>query len=742
LRSPLPNSNLVPPSQAVPEVSTSIGLKMSPGHGLLLVIFLFILGILMSPREYCSSEEQDMVVDSFCVSSGYNDKFYFSLGEDYMKSGINLKGFIRTHYGVHDGTLQPLKRSMFATLYAINTGNRFLAGHLAIKILINKDNFPNAAFRLAYLQMEDENTNAVGEFLQSPPCNGSFTATKVSTLFFNPCSQANPSDNQVPIALTYLWPDKIANKDVKEAVEGELGGAKVWELLTFARFSHTSCNKPKKVRIRAYVTNDNEIRLFPDGHYAVYRSRWVHPDWVGAADIVHPHEQDSCSLVEIADSEPGDKAPTPAPPVIPWIKMVDYSKTQGQNDPSWKTKHCKPIYHSLGFDYYGKNIEDWPIAFGKVGVRNLEDLKKTPSFAGRCKERQVGGNVDESVKNSYMHDCSAGLTENDNFTKYSEYLEKRKGCFESRDCLCQCRDTLDVYALGKGRPKCRGYIPKPRAGAAPGSILFLGYETTGPAGVSILTGRKAHGIVMTIISMTFVPISIMISRYFKETWLPRAHLQIVQVWYMVHVFAAFFTICLYVFGMTAMLRSRILLGHSWVTAAIYHRLLGQVTIILFVLVAVLGPLRPTSNSPFRMIIMMAHALLGGLYYILGMITVVLSQWIPGSPSADDTTCIYFTETFMAKSTYRVLPLVAGWLIIDFLFHVLFTVLQCMLDSRAGYKRKLLIPLLSILKGGEEHSTKGSKLRTLLFIIYCVLNVGISFTLIGFMIGSKEAVKFN
>ncbi|ODM88370.1 hypothetical protein Ocin01_18311, partial [Orchesella cincta] len=53
------------------------------------------------------------------------------------------------------------------------------------------------------------------------------------------------------------------------------------------------------------------------------------------------------------------------------------------------------------------------------------------------------------------------------------------------------------------------------------------------------------------------------------------------------------------------------------------------------------------------------------------------------------------------------------------------VLQCMLDSRAGYKRKLLIPLLSILKGGEEHSTKGSKLRTLLFIIYCVLNVGIS-----------------
>ncbi|ODM89558.1 Ferric-chelate reductase 1 [Orchesella cincta] len=704
---------------------------MPPGlsYGLL-VILLFILGILLSPSEYCLSAESDAVVDSCCISSGVGDKFYYSLGEDYLKSGINLKGFMRTHGGVYDGTRQSLNHSMFAKLYAIKTGNRFLAGHFAIKIWVKHyTERPETAFRLAYLQMEDENTNAIGEFLRSPPCKDTTIVpppAKLSTVFFTPCSQANPSDNEVPLALTFVLPDRMENEDVKKAVETDLAGERAGELILFVRFSHTSCNKPKKVRIRGYITNDRDTSEETDGRYSVYRSKWIHPNWVGAADIVHPHEKDSCSLVEIAFSSNRGNPPSPAPPLIPWIEKVDQSNTEGTGDPSFTTKHCKPIFHRTG----------WDANRGNQGADDTQRAK-TPSFAGRCKERQKGGNVDESVKNTYMHDCSAGLTGYDNFTKYSEYLEKRKGCFDVLACPCQCRSELDVYALGKGRPKCRGYIPTPRPNAPPGSILFLGYETTGPAGVSVMKGRKAHGIVMTLISMTFVPISIMISRYFKETWLPRAHLQIVQVWYGVHVVAAFFTICLYLFGMIAMLRSRILLGHSMVTAAVYHILLGQGTIILFFLVIVLGPLRPTANSPFRMIMMMTHALLGGLYYILGMITVVLSQWIPGSPSADDTTCIYLTETFTAKSTYRVLPLVAAWVIIDFLFHILFTMLQCMLDKRAGYKRKLFIPLLSILKGGEEKSPKGSKLRTLLFIIYCVLNVGISFTLIGFMIGSKE-----
>jgi len=43
---------------------------------------------------------------------------------------------------------------------------------------------------------------------------------------------------------------------------------------------------------------------------------------------------------------------------------------------------------------------------------------------------------------------------------------------------------------------------------------------------------------MAVAAMSFVPISIILARYFKETWLPLAHLQVMQVWYIVsHIFA-------------------------------------------------------------------------------------------------------------------------------------------------------------------------------------------------------------
>jgi len=97
------------------------------------------------------------------------------------------------------------------------------------------------------------------------------------------------------------------------------------------------------------------------------------------------------------------------------------------------------------------------------------------------------------------------------------------------------------------------------------------------------------------------------------------------------------------------------------------------------------------------------------------------------------------------------------------------ILQLKIDKMNEFKRPMYFPLLSVLKGGEEHDTKvffpfsfhfvddnqiilkcivmrtfccfllkGSKLRMLLFIIYCTINVAITFTLVGKMLSSSQA----
>ncbi|ODM96527.1 Ferric-chelate reductase 1 [Orchesella cincta] len=692
---------------------------------------LFLLGNTLSPSEYCVSQSPDeLVINSICASIGEKEHgYYFSLGQQALYSSEAWHLHFR-HNRIDSGNTELKYGGVLLTkVYAIKAVNktaktsRYLTGWLYGEVIVNNIP-PNPPYKdhgnkdwgtitHLYAQMEDENGNAIGEFHHPEELckGGDIVNSTIPDDLLTTCSQASPAALKVANAIVFPWHPYVKNTVVKEELwkfyqkRGEKPPTVypvVWS------FSHNSCDRPKKIRLRAYaLTHLTGV--------ATIRSNWISIKYVGASDILHLDEEVKCKEVQLL----GTYQPDIVVPPIPWIKEVEPAP--------------KLDYATTDKDIVRTKTICKTFRVPKTG--GAGDFSKIPSFGGRCLTHN-----EYNTSNQNAHECPPETaTDPDvvNYTKYSVFLENRRHCMGLDDCPCQCRPFQSTLIGSKSRPDCTGYIPSPPSTAPPGTILFIGYETRTPAGKSILQGRKVHGIAMTLVSMSFVPISITLARYFKETWLPLAHLQIVQVWYVVHVMATFFTLCLYLVGWIGTWRGTILLGHSWVSAAIFHRLLGTGTIVLFFLASVIGSLRPTVNSPFRKILIITHALLGIFYYLMGLITVILSQWIPGSPSSDET-CVYLTNTWWANNTWRVLPFVVAWFVVDLIFHGVFTGYQCMLDKHAGYTRPMVFPLLSILKGGEEKGTKGGKLRSLLFIIYCVINGGIVFTLVGFIIASKDA----
>ncbi|ODM96533.1 hypothetical protein Ocin01_10148 [Orchesella cincta] len=636
---------------------------MSPfsSHGILALLFL--LGNTLSPREYCVSQKpEDKVINSICVNTANDTQEFFSIAQMGLRSVVSWT-VQKTHQEVNSGNVEdPTISTSTMELHAIKLDDgRFLAGWIFAKIRI-----PDGLFQFFYAQMEDQDGTAIGEFVNKRLCKGSDPAKKPDfpDFFFTPCSQVGAAATRPTSTLMFSWYKHIYNSAMKEKAKmyySSLGQQK--EITLIWRFSQTACDRPKQIRMRIYVRTSVE-------NHGTHRSSWIEPNWFGIADILHPGDVLECQGSKLYPGVSGD--------LVPWIdKIGPIPNTNLGNSEIGKdiirTKpFCKPVESKAGNDY-----------------------KTTPSFGGRCKEHDK-----LTPSNETFHDCSAGMTVPANFTKHSEYLEKRKSCIKVNSCPCQCRPTIDAYKVGKDAPFCPGYKKFTPVTAKKDLtvIEFVGYGTNSTAGKSIMKGRKAHGVAMLLVSMCFVPISIMLSRYYKETWLPRPTSRLSR------------------FGI---------------------RVLGLITILVFAFITVIGSIRPKTNSPFRKIVLFTHAFLGFVYYFLGIATIITSSWIPGSPSADDTECID-SPKFMSNSNLTLMPIAVAWVVIDLLFHILLTGLQFVMDKGADYKRPMYFPLLPILKGGEEKSTRGSMLRSLLLIIYGVVNGALTLTLIGKMFSVTQA----
>ncbi|CAL8110278.1 unnamed protein product [Orchesella dallaii] len=677
-------------------------------------VLIFILWMGLTPHEYCTSQSpSDPAANSMCVSTG-DDEDFFTLGQRL----IRIHGRTLTSPGdsLESGNKYPPKDTLKLEIWAMKKkdSDHFLNGWLYVRASTpDTNNDQRFVSQITYLQMEDENGNAVGEFESTEYCRTDPPYDKYDPdECFTPCGQVAPSAEKVSNAMMFTMWNLVINSQEQEVLKQFYKSHILhWGPNVYFKLSHTSCNKPEKIRLRLYVRvskrTDTTAALI-----GTFRSNWMKINWTGAADILHVGEKAECYKKKVYEF-PGEVQDVTE---LRWIERVEptipIDLNTTKQDISRTKKYCKAVRWKPGMD-----------------------VSAIPSFAGRCLKHD-----EYSVSRNNKHECTAGASADPSFMKYSEYLKKRMSCMKISRCPCQCKATLEVYQLGTGDPFCPDFPEKPTPqpdGNPPPKPLTIGYTTEGKAGKPIMEHRKLHGIVMLVVTLSFVPISIILARYFKETWIQRAHLQVLHVWYLVHVVLTFMTLCMYLVGSISIMRSTKVIGRSFVTSSMYHKLLGTGTILLFAGTVLIGSFRHVQNSAFRKIMMITHALLGLLYYFLGILTAITSSWIPGSPSSDNTECID-SPKFMENSTWTFMPYLVGWVGVDLIFHIVFTVLQCVADKGSEYKRPMYFPIVPILKGGETHDTKGKTMRVLLFLIYCGINLGITFMLVVKIISTSNA----
>ncbi|ODM96529.1 Ferric-chelate reductase 1 [Orchesella cincta] len=643
--------------------------------------FLLVLGINLSPREFCSSQNPYAeLVNSICIGSGLAKETYFSIGQLPFRS-LYSGTFENYHSSIASGNTEASeKRTLVVKIYAVKTStDRFLEGWLYITV-----NVPSGKgrFRQFYVQMEDENGNAVGEFVNKVMCSSKkkkrdvAQSRKVISAFkdrhlpeyYIPCGQ-------VPNTIVYSWHDKIYNPALYERLNKHYGSSSATTSTSLNwRFSHTSCDKPQKIRLRAYIYTDQS-------RSGTHRSSWINVNWFGAADVLQEGERGICKGLQIY--------PPPSTPGSPvrWIKSVDEkippTEATTNKDIVRTKKFCKPVYITR--------------SIGAV-------VEHVPSFGGRCLKHD-----EYQTSNTLAHQCTAGATIDANFTKYSEYLERRTSCMQINGCPCQCRADKIDNTSGLVEPTCPGFISGRDQKERIMKQIKLGITTTGKVGKGILLRIK----IVEIKKITRDSYDFCIN---GASTLHNSHIQ-------VHVIVTFFTICFYLCGSLALTHNNKMLGHSLKPIAKAHRGMGIATFVLFVLVTLTGPLRRRTVK--RKSLMIIHAGLGVLYYFCGMVALITSSWIPGSPSADDTECIT-SQFFIENSSSRIMPQVITWVIFDCWFHGIFMMMQRWADKHMGIRRKMYFPLLPIFIGREVHDNK------VRFAIKVMSTIGSSY-----MAGSSE-----
>lgn len=115
--------------------------------------------------------------------------------------------------------------------------------------------------------------------------------------------------------------------------------------------------------------------------------------------------------------------------------------------------------------------------------------------------------------------------------------------------------------------------------------------------------------------MYFIPISNFLARFFKETFLPE-DVAGFRVWYFMHLAVAVLVINVSLSGIASNFKVSRVWGRSWSAAGTNHGGLGWSCIALYVIVLILGPMRP-ENPRARIAMMRSHALLGYLQYFMG-----------------------------------------------------------------------------------------------------------------------------
>ncbi|CAL8138990.1 unnamed protein product [Orchesella dallaii] len=234
-------------------------------------------------------------------------------------------------------------------------------------------------------------------------------------------------------------------------------------------------------------------------------------------------------------------------------------------------------------------------------------------------------------------------------------------------------------------------------------------------------GRKFHGILALIVAFFLIPVSNFLARYYEESFM-RFQFKGIHVWFWVHFGTSLASSAILITGQLALVPEVESWGHSPTGIAISHHVFGWISISLFILMVAFGGFR-SDKMKWRKVTLKAHSGVGFVIHGFNILAILLSTYIPASPSLRrcdrEGLPTGFSVTFW---------MTLSWFGLDIIFHGFLTVLQYTADKGLHIKRPSYFPILPILDPKSYVDMKRTGLRKLLFIVYFVVSA-------AFLLGS-------
>ncbi|CAL8075836.1 unnamed protein product [Orchesella dallaii] len=471
--------------------------------------------------------------------------------------------------------------------------------HIEVEVVNTAD-----SIRMIYAQMYDEHFNAIGEFVKDPSeqCPSNNPAEYVSPTEFQllPCSAIGAREAEASQAVYMVHSDDLIDKSLK--------GSPFLPPKEMNRFVHFTwrmneywCSRHYRITPMIFVltkknldnwrkvtnegnTPDQEYSLRKLGDWKMYRKIpkfWLRPDWIGAADIMHP------SRGPLQCNNPIT--------IAPWIREL--------KDHTVKEEYLHPS--NLYYVVYDDQIR---ISGSETCQQNPYFISNYAKFVGRCK-----GHKSKQTSHNNLHKCNTNPNSaefqglNIRFDKYKEYVNNLT-VVRKETCERPCRaphnveDAINISGL-------EAVFTKPSIEVGYG----LTHKSRQKASIArFYRGRKFHGVLCLLVTMFLMPVSNFVARYYKETYM-RWQFKGIHVWFWAHVGGSIGSLGIVLTGQFAMAQTLDSWGRSKSPYAIFHHSLGWFSVFLLILMVMYGGFRSSMLGRRRMQ-MILHSTVGFLIY--------------------------------------------------------------------------------------------------------------------------------
>ncbi|ODM89367.1 hypothetical protein Ocin01_17315 [Orchesella cincta] len=619
-----------------------------------------------------------------------------------------------------------------------------LAGWLHFEVeLVDKSD----SIRMVYAQMYDEYLNAIGEFITDPAeqCVASDPDKLVTPSLFQylPCSAIGAREDKPSQALYMVHSEDLIKKSLKGSKylpKEELN----WGLHFTWRMNEYWCSRHYRITPMIFILTKNNIEnwvkttnngataddtfrfLRKQGAWKLYRkipNYWLLPDWFGAADIKHPERGPvQCNSPVFVGTGFNESLTGEAP----WIKGLKKHNTT-QEYFYWKNRYLVATHGNI------------KLSGSIICQQNPYYIIEYSTFVGRCKKHI---DTEKQTSHEFYQTCNTNKSSPEfdglsvNFIIHKNYTNDLHA-FRKASCNKTCRapeteeDVVDIANL-----------PDLKRNGTETVIVEESHKHRSKDSVAkFWRGRKFHGILCVICTMFVTPVSLFAARYYKETGMKHVFAGL-QIWYWIHVTNSLGLFAIYFSSQMAIRPSISSWGHSEDSFAKVHYILGWISHGIFILLLVFGGVRGGTHGSavaVRKMVMTAHSVVGFAQYMINIFLVLISTWIPASPTADACDEDGFPIGF---STVAILTF--SWVVVDIMFHSLLMFFQVSGDSRLGFQRPWYCPIVPILPGDSTSDMRGSFVRQIVFIVYVgtsggftlatILNLGLKRQVAGCIFG--------